>query len=213
MTAIFSHPAVEGIVQWGFWEGHHWRPTAALYNQDWSARPVGEAFENLIFNEWRTETTVNSNEGGFATVNCFHGDYEITAVFESGGKYNNITETISVLPEKSDTLKFIIDNVTGLEEDIPAEFDFNVYNYPNPFNSNTSIIYSLPKLSKIELTIYNIEGQEVITLSEGLFDRGRYSTIWNGRNSAGEAVSSGIYFCRLKNNPGQIKVKKLLFLK
>lgn len=97
MTALFSHPSVEGIIQWGFWEGSHWRPDTALYNLDWTPRPAGLAFENLIFNEWRTDVMLSTNETGVAYYNCFHGDYEITASYEN----YTVVETISVLPKEN----------------------------------------------------------------------------------------------------------------
>ena len=50
----FAHPAVEGILMWGFWEGANWIPVSSLYKRDWTPTPAVEAYQNLIFNEWWT---------------------------------------------------------------------------------------------------------------------------------------------------------------
>jgi hypothetical protein len=66
-------------------------------------------------------------------------------------------------------------------------------NYPNPFNPNTTIEFRLPKASDIELKIFNILGQEVITLEKGIKKAGFYKLEWNGRNRWNHQVASGIY--------------------
>jgi hypothetical protein len=70
-------------------------------------------------------------------------------------------------------------------------------NYPNPFNPSTTIKYSLPVYSNVELKIYNVLGQEVITLVNGIQKPGIYKIEWNGLNKNKALVSSGIYFYRI----------------
>jgi endo-1,4-beta-xylanase len=78
LTACFSHPAVSGVMMWGFWEGAHWRPRAALWNKDWTLRPHGQAWLDLVTKEWWTHTNgVTAADGKFFT-HGFCGDYEIT---------------------------------------------------------------------------------------------------------------------------------------
>lgn len=78
LTACFSHPAVSGVMMWGFWEGAHWRPRAALWNQDWTLRPNGRVWLDLVTKEWWTNTNgVTAANGKFFTRG-FCGDYEIT---------------------------------------------------------------------------------------------------------------------------------------
>jgi hypothetical protein len=85
-------------------------------------------------------------------------------------------------------------------------------NYPNPFNPTTTINYSLKENSKVSLKIYNIKGQKIKTLVNDVLPAGEYSAIWNGRDSNGNQVSSGIYFYKLKAGDFQ-KVKKMILLK
>jgi len=73
----FAHPAVEGILMWGFWEGRNWIKVSSLYNKDWSPTPALKAYRNLIFEEWWTENTVTLDENGKAEISAFYGDYKI----------------------------------------------------------------------------------------------------------------------------------------
>lgn len=79
MTALFSHPFVKSILCWGFWEGRHWKPEAAHYNLDWSIRPQGEMFKQLVFEDWWTpDETLNSDVTGKVDFgSCFLGNYEL----------------------------------------------------------------------------------------------------------------------------------------
>ena len=70
-------------------------------------------------------------------------------------------------------------------------------NYPNPFNPNTILEFSLPTGEWVNLAIYNILGQRVRVLIDEFRLPGEHSIIWNGINDNGEGVSSGIYFARL----------------
>ena len=70
-------------------------------------------------------------------------------------------------------------------------------NYPNPFNPSTRIRFALPKPEQVTLKVYNILGQEVVTLVDGWRDLGRYEVIWDGKDHLGYNVSSGLYFSAL----------------
>ena len=104
----------------------------------------------------------------------------------------------------------------GKGQEIPTTFALS-QNYPNPFNPTTQIKYDLPEQSTVSLKIYNILGQEVMTLANGEQAPGFYSVTWEGRNNFGSQVSSGVYFYRFeaKGTSGQTfsTLKKMLFLK
>ena len=65
-------------------------------------------------------------------------------------------------------------------------------NYPNPFNSNTEIMFALPKISQVELTVFNVLGQKVATLVNGKLDVGIHRVNWDASN-----VASGIYYYKI----------------
>jgi len=75
----FAHPAVEGILMWGFWEGANWIGVSSLYRRDWSPTPALKAYRDLIFREWNTTLTVTLDQNGNASVKAFYGDYKITS--------------------------------------------------------------------------------------------------------------------------------------
>ena len=79
IIAAFSHPRVEAVVMWGFWEGRHWRPQAALYRRDWSIKPAGRAWRDLVFSRWWTDARGTADARGLFTTRGFLGSYRITA--------------------------------------------------------------------------------------------------------------------------------------
>ena len=93
MTAAFSHPAVDAIVMWGFWEGKHWLPTAALYRQDWSIKPNGQAWLDLVKRDWWTNADGVTDASGAYQVRGFNGTYEIT-VTAAGGHTKTIYQNL-----------------------------------------------------------------------------------------------------------------------
>ena len=74
----FAHPAVEGILMWGFWEGANWIPVSSLYRRDWTPTPAAEAYRNLIFKEWRTSVSGSAGKGGTFSIPAFYGKYRVT---------------------------------------------------------------------------------------------------------------------------------------
>ncbi|MEQ9375018.1 MAG: endo-1,4-beta-xylanase [Imperialibacter sp.] len=74
----FAHPAVEGILMWGFWEGNNWIKASSLYKRDWSPTPALETYQNLIFKEWWTKVSGVANKKGEYAVSAFYGKYKVT---------------------------------------------------------------------------------------------------------------------------------------
>ena len=85
-------------------------------------------------------------------------------------------------------------------------------NFPNPFNSGTAIRFALPTQARVELAVYNLAGQKLATLLEGVRRAGSYSLNWDGRDDQGRELASGIYLYRLRAGE-QTALKKLLLLR
>ena len=85
-----------------------------------------------------------------------------------------------------------------------------IKNYPNSFNPNTKITYQLPITSEVELSIYNVLGQKVISLLSEKQEPGYYEIVWNGLNQSNQFVSSGIYFLQLRTNDSYRTIKMIL---
>lgn len=84
LTTMYSHPDVEGVVMWGFWERRHWRPNAALWRADWSPKPAVEAFRSLLYDAWWTEADGKTDTNGVFSVRGHLGTYRITASNDTG---------------------------------------------------------------------------------------------------------------------------------
>lgn len=110
--------------------------------------------------------------------------------------------------------------IKDLNEDqqVPSSYEL-IQNYPNPFNPSTSIRYALPESGHVTLKVYNIIGQEVITLVSRVQSAGRYTVSWTGINGQGRSASSGLYFYRLaakpldRTAPTFIDMKKMMLVK
>ncbi len=98
---------------------------------------------------------------------------------------------------------YVEDVTTGRGEDahpepwVPARYAL-AQNYPNPFNPETTIRYSLARESLAKLTVYNILGQEIVTLVNDRQSAGAHEAVWSGQDARGRDVSSGLYFYRLE---------------
>jgi len=85
-------------------------------------------------------------------------------------------------------------------------------NYPNPFNPETTIHFSLQKDSRVTLDIYNIKGQLVRSLLNDFYKEGTHLILWNGKDDRGVTVSSGVYFYRMIAD-GYNGVRKMVLMK
>jgi flagellar hook assembly protein FlgD len=85
-------------------------------------------------------------------------------------------------------------------------------NYPNPFNPSTQILFSLPKSEKLSLIVYNLLGQKVAKLVDGLLAQGAHAVTWNGRDARGVQLPSGVYFYTLKT-ASFVATRKMMMLK
>ena len=91
LTQSFSQSGVSQIVQWGFWEGAHFQPEAALYRLDYSVKPNGQAYEDLVFGKWWSDVQGTTTEGRFSS-DVFDGEYDI--VVQYGGQTYNATMSV-----------------------------------------------------------------------------------------------------------------------
>jgi hypothetical protein len=107
--------------------------------------------------------------------------------------------------------------VSEARRGIPATFELS-QNYPNPFNPVTRIKFALPVEAQVSLRVYNLLGQEIITLADEQRPAGYFAVEWDGKAAFGATVSSGIYFYRLEaaviDGAGEFtKLKKMILLK
>jgi hypothetical protein len=103
---------------------------------------------------------------------------------------------------------------TGVDEnDSPVPNVFRLsQNHPNPFNPSTSIFFSLQEKGQASLVIYDLMGRKVRTLVSSELEAGEHELVWDGRDSSGGEVASGVYLYRLRSN-GSSQVRRMTLLR
>jgi hypothetical protein len=113
--------------------------------------------------------------------------------------------------EGNDCVLIIHKGSSRLPADPANGFSSN-HSYPNPFNTRTTIEYTLPEDCQVKVTVYNVLGQKVRLLLNEYQSSGQKSVIWNAKDNAGQEVASGVYFYKIKAGDF-VKSKKMLLLK
>jgi len=102
---------------------------------------------------------------------------------------------------------------TAVKDQASVPFAYRLeQNYPNPFNPETTIRYQLAKAGRVELVIFNMLGQKVRTLVNGVKNLGNHVQVWDGKNDRGQVIPTGIYFYRVQSG-AFTEVKKMLVVR
>ena len=102
---------------------------------------------------------------------------------------------------------------TAFEDNVVSTSKASFSIYPNPFNPSTTVKLSLDKSSEVNISIFNIKGQKVITLTDRYYDYGEYNLLWNGIDQNDKRVSSGQYLVKLSINGTEKTIEKCILLK
>ena len=123
-----------------------------------------------------------------------------------------VTQFFGENQESASGNAWYVDIVSELDiQDIPYTTELKG-NYPNPFNPETIIHFTLSKETNVSINIYNIKGQIVKTVIDEYRKPGEYKMIWEGQDNKGRKVSSGIYFYRMKTDE-YTSVKRMILMK
>ncbi|NVM01701.1 MAG: T9SS type A sorting domain-containing protein, partial [Candidatus Helarchaeota archaeon] len=170
------------------------------------------------------ETASEENNLGFNILKSQRKDVEFIKVNDAlikssdEGIYNFTDKDV----ETGNTYYYILQSVdiTGKNRSyqtisitlkIPRQYAL-YQNYPNPFNPITNVKFDIPKQEKVTLKIYNILGQEIKTLIDKTLEPGSHTVQWDGTNTFGLKVASGIYIYQLKAGKF-MKAKKMTLMK
>ena len=88
-------------------------------------------------------------------------------------------------------------------------------NYPNPFNSSTTIAFTVPATTvgeHVQLTLFNLSGQQLVDLVDGWRVAGEYNLQWDGKTTSGIEVATGVYFYRLRIGD-RVAIRKLMLMR
>jgi endo-1,4-beta-xylanase len=84
LTLCFSHPAMDAILLWGFWDGAHWKGDSPVFRADWSLKPSGQAWLDLVHQRWWTSAALTADPAGQARLRAFLGRHRITVTTADG---------------------------------------------------------------------------------------------------------------------------------
>ena len=186
-------------------------PYEGIYDIEWiggTGDDVDDSDNYQMFNLFREDTTDVITVGFVAMA---IGDYDGDGldnqdiVFVTGNGNEGLKPGI-YLVENNATVGI---SPGGLQT--PESFSLR-QNYPNPCNPETRIVYELSVARDVKLVVHNILGQEVRTLFSGFKPTGIHEALWNGKDHAGNSVTSGIYYYTLESS-GFKETRKMLLLK
>ncbi len=148
--------------------------------------------------------TLGANESCVITANFDTSDIEEAEhscnIVITSDSWDGKTVPVVLSPILNNNDEFVIENGK-----------WKIENYPNPFNPETTISFFTTECTKhTELSIYNVKGQRVRTLVDEILPAGQYTVIWDGCDDKQMAVSSGIYFYRLKSGSEELQGKMLM---
>lgn len=184
---------------------HEWRtnydcPTGWIVNFVSNGHIISYGEETNIFDE-ELNIVASFDEvlGNFGDSTSFYKAH----YFEKFGYY---------LPEDNAYILTELEIMVNNENVDLIPLNISLENYPNPFNPETTISYSIPVAGVVTVDIYNLLGQKVRTLVDGHKEAGKHSVVWNGTNKNKESLSSGIYFYRMKSGKFS-STKKMILMK
>ena len=90
LIALYSHKSVTGFIQWGFWQKAHWKPDAAMFRADWSAKPSAKVWRDYVLGRWKTRVAAATDAQGVVRATGHRGWYRLTA--SVGGKAKTVSD-------------------------------------------------------------------------------------------------------------------------
>ncbi|KAA3598429.1 MAG: T9SS C-terminal target domain-containing protein [Calditrichaeota bacterium] len=200
------------------WQKQNWQINGQEVDKIYSFWANGNGF--LLFRG--IEITINNSPKTIFYSNDFGQNWQPIETTISGTSGENIDYLNFVssngyaFSKKGDLfyrfdLNQVITSIDSEKLQIPTKFSLS-QNYPNPFNPTTRIEFAIPQVSNVQLQIFNVKGRLVKELANSKMNVGFYNFDWNGTDSNGTKVSSGIYFYKLETE-GFIQTKKMILLK
>lgn len=161
-------------------------------------------------------TLANESKPGVIDVASYFQNEKFNGTITLGFKSKGLNSDMNLRMANAEiAINNVVSAVTGAPsvtlKALPTVYGLS-QNFPNPFNPSTTITYSIPKTSHVELAIYNMAGQKIRTLVNTSQAASFYRVVWNGKNDFGQTVASGLYFYRL-NAGNYSKVVKMNLIK
>lgn len=153
LTIVFSHESTDGFMMWGFWDGAHWYDNAPLFYQDWTLKPAGEAFIDLVYHQWWTEESGQTDANGEFKVRGFKGKYKVTVDCGDEVLVDTVDLRYDMLIVKSEGAL-----VTGIDA---LQNGPNVRIFPNP--AREFLFIENKNSTPLNIRIFDAMGRQVYT--------------------------------------------------
>ncbi len=155
-----------------------------------------------------TETATTNSMGAYTLI-VRVGYHSVTA---SAAGYDSLTvDDVLVNYNLATTVNFVLKETSNADDHLPVVATALNGNYPNPFNPETTISYSVKEPGRVKMEVYNIRGQLVRTLVDEEQTTGHYKLIFDARDDRGRSIASGVYMLRMKA-PGYKKTTKMILM-
>ncbi|PID28673.1 MAG: hypothetical protein CSB55_03855 [Candidatus Cloacimonadota bacterium] len=199
-------------------EGDHWETGWAHINNDTDEEIT------IVFQYTNHDVPEGWAISVCNTETCYMADFPTQITIPAGGYapihyvfYYGSSDATFPVPFTIDSVEYnwtFSSQGVANDDEVVAENQVKLGNYPNPFNPVTALSYNLtPKQAKdAKISVYNSRGQLVKIFNRLESDGKRGQVIWNGKDNSGKSVSSGIYYYRLTGN-GFSKSKKMVLMK
>jgi len=195
----FEYDTITGVTG-TFTEGMLFEFGGSSPYNDYYMVPEGSAFTILNGPEADYGCAVAYDEGSYKTIGC---SFEFGDLIDAD---NPSTQKRLML----EYLEFFGDIVTSIPDDEATESSASIgKTYPNPFTDQTTVTFSLREKIHVGIDIFSLDGRKIATLIEQDLGAGEHSVIWDGTDSQGNKVNSGIYLCTLRTN-SVIATKKII---
>jgi len=143
----FSHEALDAFIMWGFWDGNHWKNNAPMFDINWNLKPSGEAFNNLVFNEWWTDETSTTDNEGISSFRPFKGQHKIYI------EHEGVTQEVDANLTSDMSLDIVFGTVSTNDLDIAQ-----VQITPNPTRDYIHLTLA-DNLATVDLEVLDITGK------------------------------------------------------
>lgn len=178
--------------EWVYGEGY------PRYQYTWTTAAAGRGYTLALVLDERGSSQATPFFTMPVDIRVYSGSWDTTFTVVNSTSDQTFSLSLTHLPTdvQIDPEGWILKEVTAPGSILPGSYSL-AQNYPNPFNPETTISFALPHRSDVTLTVFDALGREVKVLLRERVEAGSHTVQWNGIDSRGRPVSSGIYFCRL----------------
>jgi hypothetical protein len=170
-------------------------------------RPNNQPLAGATVTAGGNTTITNSN--GLYSLSVPVGIYSVSC--SATGYATNTINNVNVIANQNVTVNFTMAVSSNEDDLVPASVTALNGNYPNPFNPETSISYSIKEAGDVRLEVFNLKGQKVRSLVNAKQNSGNYRVVFDARDDKGQPLSSGIYLYRLSTG-SYVSTRKMMLM-